>query len=135
MNSDDIIQQIFHPEDETNYFDPVDMQTNKTIAILTSIPILFWLPLIACQGWSAYGRFCANQSLLLFVTGIALNVANGILGKVLRFIPLIGGLVASLLSLIVSVTLFAGFVFLVVSACQGKARRIPLIGRLFEAFQ
>ena len=134
MNSDDIIQQIFHPEDETNYFDPVDMQSNKAVAVFASIPILFWLPLIASQG-SPYGKFCANQGLLLLVVNIALNVAQGILGTILRFIPVIGGIVAGLLGLLVGAAGFAAFLLLLISACQGKARRIPLIGRLFEAFQ
>ncbi|MDE5767986.1 MAG: hypothetical protein K2H29_06865 [Oscillospiraceae bacterium] len=135
MNSDDIIQQIFHPEDETDYFDPVEIQENKAIAVLASIPILFWLPLVACQGWSSYGRFCANQGLILLVVNIALSVVQSILGTVLRFIPGIGGVVAGLLGLLVGVAGFAAFLLLLISAFQGKARRIPLIGRLFEAFQ
>ncbi|MDE7122263.1 MAG: hypothetical protein K2O42_08900 [Oscillospiraceae bacterium] len=134
MNSDDVIQQIFHPEDETGYFDPVEMQENKAVAVLSSIPLLFWLPLVACQG-SSYGRFCANQGLILLAVGIALNVAQGILGTVLRFIPFIGGVVAGLLGLVIGLAELAGFLLLLISACQGKARRIPLIGRLFEAFQ
>ncbi len=134
MNSDDIIQQIFHPEDETDYFDPADMQSNKAVAVFASIPILFWLPLIASQG-SSYGKFCANQGLLLLVVNVALNVAHGILGTVLSFIPVIGGIVAGLLGLLVGAAGFAAFLLLLISACQGRARRIPLIGRLFEAFR
>lgn len=134
MSSDDIIQQIFHPEDETNYFDPADMQSNKAVAVLASIPILFWLPLVAAQG-SSYGKFCANQGLLLLVVNIALSVVEGILGTVLGFIPFIGGVIAGLLGLLIGVAGFAAFLLLLISACQGKARRIPLIGRLFEAFQ
>lgn len=133
MNSDDMIQQIFHPEDETAYFDPAEIQENKAIAVFASFPILFWLPLVACKD-SAYGRFCANQGLLLFAVNITLSIAEGILGTVLGFIPFIGGVIAGLLGLLVGAAGFAAFLLLFISACQGKARRIPLIGRLFEAF-
>lgn len=133
-NNNDIANQIFHPEDETDYFDPADMQSNKAVAILASFPVLFWLPLVAAQG-SAYGKFCANQGLILFAGGIVLNIVDRVLGTVLNFVPFVGDLFGGLLSLVVGLAELGAFLLLLVSACQGKARRIPLVGHLFEAFQ
>ena len=55
------------------YFDQNDVEQNKTIVLLTAvlqifIGILFFLPLVCCQG-SAYGKFYANQGLLLLLMG------------------------------------------------------------------
>lgn len=126
--------QIFHPEDETDYFDPADIESNKVFAIFASFPILFWLPLVAAPG-SAYGKFCANQGLILFVGGFVLNVIESILGIVLKFVPFVGDLSSGLLSLVIGLAELGAFLVLLVSACQGKARRIPLVGHLFEAFK
>lgn len=133
MNFEDLKNQILNPEDETQLFDPIDMQTNKAVGILASIPILFWLPLVACRD-SQYGRFCANQGLIFFVMGIVLNVIQAIAGKVLWYVPLIGHILPKLLGCVCGILELAVFLLLLISACQGKAKRIPLIGRLFDAF-
>ncbi len=68
----------FMPESD-EIFDPADIEKNKTIAGLAYV--LFFLPLIACPD-SKFGRFHANQALLLVLVSIAGNI-------VLRFIPFI----------------------------------------------
>lgn len=133
MDFEDLKNQILHPEDETSLFDPTDMATNKATAIFASFPILFWLPLVSCKD-SQYGKFCANQGLILFVLGVVLNVAQGILSRILGMIPFIGGILIAVIGLLIAVAEGGSFLLLLISACQGKARRIPLIGRLFEAF-
>ncbi|NMA80058.1 MAG: zinc ribbon domain-containing protein, partial [Clostridiales bacterium] len=70
-----------------------DAQQNKAIYVLTYIPILFFLPLLAVQG-SPIGKFHANQSLLLLFTSIALNIVNVILGVALGLVPIFGVLFA-----------------------------------------
>lgn len=126
MNFDEIINQITHPEDVTDQFYPEDMNANQASGVLASFPMLFWIPLVIAKD-SPYGKFCANQGLTLF----ALDAVAGIMTAVLGWIPLIGWIV----SLVTGLTTLAVFVFLLVSACQGKARKIPLIGNLIQAFQ
>lgn len=133
MDFEDLKNQILHPEDETDLFDPTDMATNKANAIFASFPVLFWIPLVACKD-SQYGKFCANQGLILFVLGVVLNVVQTILGKILWMIPFIGNLLLTVLGILIAIIEGSCFLLLLISACQGKARRIPLIGRLFEAF-
>ena len=133
MNFEDLKNQILNPEDETELFDPIDMQTNKAVGVLASIPILFWLPLVACKD-SQYGKFCANQGLILFVLCVVLNFAQPILSKILWYIPILGHILPKLLGIVFGLVEAAGFLFLFISACQGKARKIPFIGKLFHAF-
>ena len=133
MNFEDLKNQILNPEDETGLFDPMDMANNKAVAVLASIPVLFWLPLIAC-GNSQYGKFCANQGLIFFVMCVVLNVVQTFLGKVLWVIPLVGHILPKLLGGVIGIVELASFLFLLINACQGKAKRIPFIGRIFEAF-
>ena len=61
-------------------FDKEDVEKNKVMAGLAYI--IFFLPLIACPD-SAFGRFHANQGLLLFIFGV---VGSFLLG----LIPIIG---------------------------------------------
>ncbi len=125
MNFNEILNQIQHPEEVTDQFAPEDIQTNQVSGILASFPVLFWVPLLIA-GDSPYAKFCANQGLIYFVTNLVLGAVGGFLG----WFPLIGWLIRLLASLIS----LACFVLLLVSACQRKARKIPVLGNLFQAF-
>ena len=53
--------------DYTSRMDPNDILQNKTLCGLAYVfPILFFLPLVSCPN-SKFGRFHANQALLLFL--------------------------------------------------------------------
>ncbi len=96
-------------------FDPADVEKNKVMAGLAYI--LFFLPLIACPD-SPFGRFHANQSLLLLIVCIAGNIILGI-------IPIIGWLLLPLFNIAV----FIFFIIGLVNGLQGKAKRLPLFGQ------
>lgn len=126
MNFDDLKEQIMHPEDETMYFDPSDIESSKAVVIISCVlGWWFFLPLIAAN--TPYGKFYANQLLIVVAYDIVVLVLTGILG----LIPILGALVR----IVISFVSLAIYLFLLISACQGKARRIPIIGRLFEAFK
>lgn len=113
-------------QDVNDMFTADDIEGNKGIAALATIPILFWLPLVAAKE-SAFAKFYANQGLILLVTNIVLNVASSIIS----LIPFLGWLIGVLIGLVQ----FAAFLFLLVSALQGKARYLPFVGKLFVAFK
>lgn len=99
------------------YFDQSDVQQNKTIVMVTAIiqlffPIIFFLPLVACKG-SAYGRFYANQGLILFVLCF-------IMGLIYKVSIIIGGIVAL-------IVLIFGIIN-VVNAYKGARKGIPVFG-------
>lgn len=102
------------------FFDQSDVQQNRTLVMVTAIvqlffPIIFFLPLVACKN-SAYGRFYANQGLILLVLCF-------IMGLISR-IPLIGWLIGGIVALIV---LIFGIIN-VVNAYKGARKGIPVFG-------
>lgn len=113
-------------QDVNDMFTADDIEGNKGIAALATIPILFWLPLVAAKE-SAFAKFYANQGLILLITNIVLNIASSIIG----LIPFLGWLIGLLIGLVQ----IAAFLFLLVSALQGKARYLPFVGKLFVAFK
>ena len=134
MNLEEMMKQISHPEDLTSMFYPDDMKTNQIFGILASFPVLFWLPLVAAKE-SPYGKFCANQGLILFVLGIIVSIVTSILGAILPHIPLIGGILNWVVGLAGFAVTTGAFLLLLISACQGKARKIPVVGNMFDAFK
>jgi len=102
-------------ENDSNNFDPQDIEKNKTMAGLSYI--IFFLPLLVCPE-SRFGKFHANQALILLLVGIVGNI-------ILGFIPIIGWL---LLPLFVVAVLIFGIIGLV-NGLGGKAKKLPIIGK------
>ena len=104
--------------DYTANFDPADIAANKTVSILAYFGILFFIPLVAAPT-SRYGRFNANQGLLLLLLGAA--------GGIVSAIPVIGWIVGPLVSIAVLVLLIIG----IMNVSNGKAKTLPVIGKIF----
>ena len=105
-------------------------QNEKTMAIMAYF--IFFIPLLATPE-SRFGRYHANQGLILFVDGIAVSILYFIL-----FAVLVRGDFPLLFWVIISITFgliciwFAVLAILgVVNAAQGRANPLPLIGSLF----
>lgn len=104
------------PSIQEEFFDPADIEKNKTIAGLAYL--IFFLPLISCPD-SRYGKFHANQGLLLLIFGL---VGSFFLG----LIPIIGWLLAIFYPIVILVFGIMGLV----NGFQGKAKRLPLFGKI-----
>lgn len=104
------VQEVFTQE---------DIDKNKTMAGLAYL--IFFLPLIACPD-SAFGKFHANQGLLLLIVNIAGNIAFGI---ILSFIPFIGWTLRSLFGLAIIIFFILGLI----NGLNGKAVELPIIGK------
>lgn len=102
-------------ENGNNNFDPQDIEKNKMMAGLSYI--IFFLPLLICPE-SKYGKFHANQALILLLVGVVGNI-------VLGFIPIIGWLLLPLFNVAVLILGIMGLV----SGFGGKAKKLPIIGR------
>lgn len=108
-------------------FDPTDIEQNKTMAGLAYI--LFFLPLIACKD-SQYGKFHANQGLLLLILGIvgsiALSVVSGILIALTWRLFWFTSLLYGAFSLLIIFLLITGLI----NGLNGKAKQLPVIGEI-----
>ncbi len=100
--------------EEQTKFTNEDIEQNKLISALAYI--IFFLPLVAAQD-SAFGRFHANQGLLLLIVGFVGNF-------VLTIIPVIGWLLIPFFTLFIFVLALMGFV----NTINGKAKELPIIG-------
>jgi len=93
-------------------FDQADIDKNKTMAGLAYF--IFFLPLIVCPD-SRFGKYHANQGLVLFLLGIAGWI-------VLSFIPILGWI----LSILILVLLIMGLL----NGLNGKVKELPVIGQI-----
>jgi len=99
---------------ETN-FTPEDIESSKVMAGLAYI--LFFLPLVVCPD-SPYGRYHANQGLLLLLLGLGGSI-------ILSIIPIIGWLLLPIFALVVFIIAVIGLI----NGFTGKAKPIPIIGK------
>ncbi|MDD2585792.1 MAG: hypothetical protein PHO25_04060 [Syntrophomonadaceae bacterium] len=95
--------------------EPGDIEQNKTMAGLAYI--IFFLPLLACPD-SKFGRYHANQGLLLLLLGFAGSI-------VLSMIPIIGWILLPIFALGMLVLAILGLV----NGFGGKVKELPLIGK------
>lgn len=123
------VNNFTNTKDTTGEFDPADIQNNKIMAVLAYIGILFLVPLLAAKD-SKFARFHANQGLVLFLADILVGVVCGILTVILVWIPVIGVLISGLLGAILSIALLILMILGIVNAAQGKAKELPLIGKI-----
>ena len=109
-----------------DFFEEEDIRQNKTMAGLAYI--LFFLPLIVCKD-SRFGRFHANQGLMLLILSIAGYIVISVITAILATITwrLFGfiSLLYSLFGLFILVLALYGLV----NGLNGKAKELPVIGR------
>lgn len=118
------LNDMLNTPDDSAMYDTQDIQDNKIWAALSYVGILFILPLIVNSGKSRYGKYHANQGLILFLTDIVAGIASAIL----QLIPVVGDILSALLSLCLLALMIIG----IVNAVNGKAKQLPLIGGLMH---
>lgn len=92
-----------------------DIEKNKVMAGLAYF--LFFLPLVACPE-SPFGRYHANQGLLLLIVGVGGSIILGI-------IPIIGWILLPFFYIAVTVFAILGLI----NGLKGIVKPLPLIGK------
>lgn len=108
-------EQEVSKEDNIHGFLKEDIEKNKTVAGLAYI--LFFLPLLVCPD-SKFGRFHANQGLLLLIVSIAGSF-------ILSIVPFIGWVLLPFFSIAVMIVA----IIALVNAMNGKAKELPICGK------
>jgi uncharacterized membrane protein len=94
-----------------------DIEQNKIFAALGYI--VFFIPLLACKD-SPFGRYHANQALVLFITAVLTRIVGAV-------IPFIGWFIIwPLGGLFVLILIVIGFV----NAINGYCKPLPVIGTI-----
>ena len=108
------ITNLNNTVDITEQFDKDDIEKNKVMGLLAYI--LFFIPLLAAKD-SPFARYHANQGLVLFLAAI--------LSAVILIIPILGWIIAPILSIVITVLAVIG----IINALNGKAKELPIIGK------
>tara|TARA_R110002111_G_scaffold102556_1_gene159041 strand:- start:162 stop:497 length:336 start_codon:yes stop_codon:yes gene_type:complete len=101
-------------------YDARDIESNKVMAILAYIWLLFLVPLLAAKE-SKFAQFHAYQGISLFITWVIINVIGMLLPYSLSGLVTIGGIGVLILAIIG-----------IMNAYQGKAKPLPLIGKFLS---
>ena len=108
------IANLNNTKDTTDQFDKDDIEKNKAMGLLAYI--LFFIPLLAAKD-SPFARYHANQGLVLFLCGL--------ISSVLWIIPILGWIIAPILSIVITVLAVIG----IINALNGQAKELPIIGK------
>lgn len=120
------VLDAFNDNQAQSTFSAADIQQHKVAVMIPYlVPFLFFLPVLGDKN-STFCRFHANQQLSWFIFCVIVSLVMGILG----FIPFLGTLVR----VIGGIAMLLIGILLMLSAGEGKAVRIPVIGTLFEIF-
>lgn len=121
------INDIENTDDHSADYNPADISANRGVAVLAYIGILVIVPLIIGKD-SPFARFHSNQGLVLLILEIICGIIGGVITGVFSVIHL--GFIGSIITLIINVCLFALIIIGIVYAAQGKAKELPLIGKI-----
>ena len=108
------VANLNNTKDTTDQFDKDDIEKNKAMGLLAYI--LFFIPLLAAKD-SPFARYHANQGFVLFLCGL--------ISSVLWIIPILGWIIAPILSIVITVLAVIG----IINALNGKAKELPIIGK------
>ncbi len=123
MSEKNALEQVMNTTDLTSQYIPEDIAEGKLMSILSYLWILFFLPLVVCPG-SKFGRFHANQALVLFIVGIVFGVVGSVVGII--GISIVTWIVSTVLGLVDLALVILGIYY----AATGKAKELPLIGKI-----
>lgn len=93
-------------------------EEDQPLVIAALAYLIFFIPLLTHPD-NAFGRYHANQGLLLLITALVLNFAGMI-------IPLIGWFLILPVAFVLILVLF---VMGIVNALKGRMQRLPVIGK------
>jgi uncharacterized membrane protein len=106
--------------------DPEDAEKNKIFGILAYLGILCLIPMIAAKD-SPFGKYHANQGLVLFILEIVIWIVLFAINIVLAMLPGVFGFLSVLFGLLYLAPL-ALMVMGILNAAFGKCVPLPIIG-------
>lgn len=123
----DFINDIQNTEDHSAGYSVNDIAANKGISVLSYFGLLVLIPMLARKD-SPFARFHSNQGLVLFITEIIVGVVSSIIKGIFALIHVafVGSAIAWLLDVCMFVLAIMGIVY----AVQGKAKELPVIGKI-----
>lgn len=101
------------------------------LAYLTFIPATFFLA-VSPYNRNRFVRFHSLQCLLFTLACLLIGIAIKLASLILFFIPVLGPLLVSLVSIVAALAAIVLWLVLVVKAFQGEMFMLPVLGELAE---
>ncbi len=123
----------FHGRDYTDKFRYPDMKKCRFECICACTGLMFFIPLVSVPE-SRYGRYWANQGILILLVELACLFSGLIIGGILSLlamIPAVGGfflVVKKIIGAVLWATVAFYILYPLTFAARCKAKDIPLIG-------
>lgn len=127
---DEASKAVNDAPDTTDSYTSGDISAAKPFAVLSYLGsgLLFFLPL-AVTPKSPFGKFHANQALVLLVCTVILNTAFAISTAIIgRMLPNFLEFIVDLINFIPKIVCFIYMIIGIVNSASGKARELPFIG-------
>lgn len=115
-------KKLFDTPDHTDELDPKDISQNNIMAIFCYLGLLVLIPLFAVKN-SRYCRFHGNQGLVSIILSAIIGTTSALLGGLVHW-------VFNVLMAPVALAILALQVLGIIYAIQGKARELPIIGKI-----
>lgn len=115
-------KKLFDTPDHTNELDRKDISQNNIMAIFCYLGLLVLIPLFAVKN-SRYCRFHSNQGLVSIILSASIGLISWLLGGLVHW-------VFNILTAPVALAILALQVLGIIYAIQGKARELPIIGKI-----
>ncbi|MEG2457638.1 MAG: zinc-ribbon domain-containing protein [Bacilli bacterium] len=134
-----VVEGLSNTNDLTHEYKSEDIISNKVFAILSYFGILVLVPILGAKE-SPFAKFHANQGLVLLIGWVGYLILYFIL-HLIKFtktqyifgaaysVPYTPWFI-SFICLIISIPLFVFCIMGIVYASQGKAKELPIIGKL-----
>jgi uncharacterized membrane protein len=100
-----------------------ETKKEKNIGMAIVAYILFFIPLLTEAKNDPFVKYHVKQGLILFISWI--------IAVVISMVPILGWLLAPLLSLIILIFLIIG----IINAAKGEEKQLPIIGQYAEKFK
>lgn len=120
--NENFFTQLNDTPDTTADYTKEDIDKNKVMGVLAYLGLLVLVPLLAAKD-SKFARFHSNQ-------GLVLLIAEGICSVLSAILPLIPFWLIRLPIYLVQIALFVLAIIGIVNAASGKAKELPLIGKI-----
>ena len=120
--NENFFTQLNDTPDTTADYTKEDIDKNKVMGVLAYLGLLVLVPLLAAKD-SKFARFHSNQ-------GLVLLIAEGICSVLSAILSLIPFWLIRLTIYLVQIALFVLAIIGIVNAASGKAKELPLIGKI-----
>ena len=122
-------QSIFYMEDITDSFEQADIEVNNRLSLLAYLSYLILIPIFLVKN-SRFARFHASQGLNIIIAQVAWSVATMITSFIFGLISPIFGLVINVMLSLLHIAFVALMVIGIINAIKGKAKKLPVIGKV-----